>query len=258
MFGINAQLQLQRPFECLEMANASVEQQTANNTFRFGDDALYPNDALTICLWTYGLSTAGGFNNLCGRETSTVNRNIELRIFFNAGGTNDIDFLTSSAGNNLQQCQASAGSQLSKEKWYFYAVTCDSTATPDKKIFLYDENRFITSGSTSTFGGIFSSANIAYQVGTTRDASGGVFSYQRQVSHGVWSGMKTDSFIRSIWNYGRGLQYDDLTADQKTNLVEWWNLNDWDGTDCTGNHATINLIRNTFGTTNISKQTLIP
>lgn len=257
--GIDAQLQLQRPYECVSMLDASLWGD-ADNVFRFGDTSLYPNYAFTICHWYYCDSESGIFNYTTGRETTSSNRQHQILIYHDRSASS-LNFMTG-VGATAYNLILNTPTILPKNKWYFVAVSATALSGQEKKdLLLFDESGLVVSGRTTgsaNYPSITSNNNFRYLVGAARNGAGQSAYDMRQNSHGVWNIYQTPDFIRGIWNYGRGLQYDDLTATQKTNLVEWWNLNDWDGTDCTGSVLGENLVRATIGTTNIAKVEVLP
>ncbi len=250
--GINSQLQLQRPYKTVSIIDTALSGDL-DNVFRFGDTSLYPDYGFTVCHWYFAESESSVANYTTGRETTSANRQHQILIWNDGRIVSSLSFVTGVASTQYI-LNIDTNVPIIPNKWYFVGISATALSGSEKKdMLIFDENGLVGSGTTTgvlNYPSINSNANFRYHVGGVRDVAANMDYTQRQNSHAVWNSYKTPEFIKGIWNYGRGLQYDDLTIDQKTNLVEWWNLNDWNGTNCVGSIAE-NLTRNTLGTRNI-------
>lgn len=253
MFGgisIDSQQAMQKPYEKIQFINAGLIGD-ADATFNVGNTTTFPDNAYTICTWFQGLPNQTTSFYMTGRETSASNKQFQLLFDSSA---NNFNFLTHPAGTSSEQLTASLNFNTYKNKWLFVAATAiKASGNVRKNLYIYDENGFVSSGTSTTYTAMYSNTSNRLAVGFARNSSGNVAYSQRMSTYGFWKGVKTPEQIKEIWNYGRGLQYSQLSADQRTNLVEWWDLDDWNGTSCNGESGAENLTRATNGTTDIYK-----
>ena len=247
-YGIFSQGGVSRPEYFTEMKAASLMQNSADATFN-----VYANTdrAFTMCLWGMMLTgETGTFVYYTGRETSSSNRHFQLYHFNNQDA---VVFITPTTEAVVADA---TGIQAIKGKWYFYGITATEAGSKDKRILVYDENGFIGSGQTSTYTMSTNNVNFRLLLGATRYASGQAIYYTGMNAVGFWNEVKSNDFINTMWNNGNGLSYSHLNTAQKTGLVEWWDLDDWDGTKCVGNHdggSNTQMVRNNNGSTAIAK-----
>lgn len=243
--GILSQTQVPaaRPAYCTKMDAANL-MGAADNTFNpYG----FTDRAFTVCYWQKMMSTEATYSYGCGRETSSANRSFQP-YYFNSAPT--VAFLTDSNTT----LSVTTPTNPSKNKWYFLAFTATEVAGGVRKdAQFYDENGWIASG-TSTSYTMVNNNNYRLTVNTARYASGQVGGKTYMQSFGFWNTYKNKAFTDTIWNSGNGLSYSNLDSTQKTGLVEWFDMNDWNGTQLTGNHAAKTLVKGTYGGTGISRE----
>lgn len=250
MFGnisINSQQAMQKPYNNTGFIQSSLFGD-ADSVYNVGDTSLYPDNAFTMAFWykAQGDQLTGFYQS--GRETTASNRQ-----WLALSNTDNLYyFQTSANGSATENLTASFNLANSLNKWNFIVLTCTRVAGNVRKdIHIYDENNFIVSATTGTYTGMFNVTNLRLNIGATRNAASNSTFRQKMNSFGFWKGYKNPTEVRELWNYGRGLQYSQLTADQRTNLTGWWDLDDWNGTTCAGDIGGENMTRNTNGTTQI-------
>jgi hypothetical protein len=108
---------------------------------------------------------------------------------------------------------------ISTDTWYFIVLVWDGSA--NMKMSLNGSN-FTTTGETASYGG-----TADFYIGGRSDLSeyfdgtiDGAFFYDKAL---------TQAQVTALYNSGSGVAYDNLTADQLTSLVSWWELNETSG-----------------------------
>lgn len=89
-------------------------------------------------------------------------------------------------------------------------------------------------------GGVFAGSADDFLLAAFTAGGGGNSLNGRQMTSGVWSKAFSQAQATALYNAGTTLAYSDLTADQLTGLVEYWDVDEQSGSRV-GSHAAINL-----------------
>lgn len=238
-----------RPVESTRISLDALVQQTGNNTFQFNTNT---NQAFTIAQWVkIGSGNTQSYLYTSGRETASSNRHHQIYPFTS---TDSVAFLTQTGGSPNVWGMTGYTTPVA-EKWYFITASAtldDGTGSPEKKVFLYDEAGFIASGSTNVYNGINVNSNFKFIINAVRlnnySNHEGVYS-----AFGVWNRALTDAEIAELYNDGAGKQYASLSTGLKTDMAEWFDFGDWDGSNVTGKHVSTVMVKGGSGT--ISNET---
>lgn len=124
---------------------------------------------------------------------------------------------------------------MAADKWFFSASIYDDVNNK-QYLYIYDEQGFLTSGTTSSATTPLSDATDYFYIGAPRGTN--VNSYSgRFNSVGVWNRPITLSEVQQIWNKGYGLKYQHLDTGLKTNLISWWDLDSISSNVCSDKHT---------------------
>lgn len=208
---------IERPEACMQTTSCSLR--TADNTgdpFNFGAKAA-GSRSFSITGWykfnTWQLGTA-------------PNRYSELPFGHGAGFAYFArlyeDGSATLGGFYMGAFCPPVASKLATGKWFYIAVTQDDP-NDRQYMYLYDEQGFLTSGTTTSNLNPASDTTDYFYIGTSRginvNSYSGLFN-----SMGVWNKVLTFSEILQLWNKGYGLKYQHLDTGLKTNLVSWWDM----------------------------------
>jgi hypothetical protein len=125
--------------------------------------------------------------------------------------------------------------------WYFiFATNSDSANQSIFRVYSTGANLFSHTLSDGT--NPLSDTNDYFYLGAPRGSSYWTGSYAVQSAFnavGVWNVALTTADADALWNSGAGLSYANLTSGQKTNLISYWNCDNYNsGTGVvTDNHT---------------------
>lgn len=243
---------MERPSQYIQCA-ANGMLRTADNAgdpFNFGAKA---NTSFTIAGWfnvpAWGSTapnryTEGFFGH--GQEFSYF-----VRMYESASSTNSIFYMSDSIGGNT--------GGFATNTWYYVFCTLNDTA--NTQIFrVYTTTGIALSVSGTSANNPVSDATDYFYLGAPRGRTywaGSTGIQSRFNAVGVWNTAQVPSFADALWNNGKGLSYADLSVAQKTNLVSYWNCDNYNaGTGVVTDNHTNGYNVTAQNAANVSLQTL--
>ena len=164
---------------------------------------------VSVSAWVYVTSFVDYAGIFANRQDASTNPGIEIRT--RSSGTT-IEIIIDDGGD----AEISTSGALNTHQWYHVCAVWDR----DNKQFLYIDGVLVDSDSISPAeaGSLSHSDNAMIgrrtYTGTSHDFRGYICNV------GYWNRVLTQPEIKSIWYKN----YADLTSDEKTSLVSWWNL----------------------------------
>ena len=230
-YGISLPMSINRPNKYVKCSKAALMQNVSDGTFNVG--AYSPKD-FTVTGW-FGIPSNNtiNFTYLFGHETSASNKHYQIyqrsSIDTDYRGADFITYLDGSATESYLDYQFEDG------KWYFYVLRY-SDSLDKQSITVYSEETGLIGETLIDATNSISSYNNRLLLGASRYTSGGTEYYSMLSSVGFYSRYLTDDEIVELWNNGNGLSYYGICKSETLHngLVEWWNLDDWNGTECYG------------------------
>ena len=122
-------------------------------------------------------------------------------------------------------------------KWYFVATTINDNVDDLWYFYIFDEDNFITSGSSS-----FGSALITIDT-SDKFCIGGANSLGWTQTNcdinalGRWNRVLSQEDVVELWNNGLGMSYSNLSTAQKVSMNGYFDCDDWDGTNLYDNNG---------------------
>lgn len=225
-YGVLAQTQTQgaRPSKYIECA-ANGALRTADNSgdpFNFGaktEKSFSVAGWFNVPIFNAGTSpnkyTEGFFGH--GQEFSYM-----VRMYQSGSTTNTIFYSPYELGSNT------GGFVINR--WYFIFCTLNDTA--NTQLFrVYNTSNLIFGLNSSSTSNPVSDTTDYFYLGIPRGRSywGGTLGAESRFNAvGVWNAALSASDADALWNSGLGLSYANLTSAQKTNLVSYWNCDNYD------------------------------
>ncbi len=136
-----------------------------------------------------------------------IGKNTSQQLYFKAGTT---DTATDTA------------TVLKTKQWYFVACWHDSVGNTVK--IQVNNGTIYSTAETVVPTDTANPLTLGVALLTTLHLNG------RMGSWGFYKGIPSAAVLTTLYNAGAGLRYADLTATEKTNLTEWWDLSETSGT----------------------------
>lgn len=196
---------------------------TADHLYCADNAAISMGDVdFSIGVWVY-------FDTLAASQAviskATLSSTFEYELVYNQAASNLSVFISATGDGIGDYAFASVGS-IATGTWYFAVVTYNAT-TNTLSLSVNNGTPFMASYAGGAYDGA-SAIRIGYAQWSVVGATSHTFD-GRIGPVGIWKKCFSAAQITALYNQGRMAHYADLTADMKTSLVTWWDMDEASG-----------------------------